>query len=72
MFYTEYIWVAASWNYTVSNVSRGTPRLWYTFRSASNTLDTKSVVKINYHIPIASATKLKKHKVPSELTQTYF
>ena len=42
---------------------RGTPRLLNTFESASIKLDTKSVMKINYDVPIHSATKLKKHKV---------
>ena len=41
---------------------RGTPRLWYTFSPAFITLGTKTVAKINYHVPIKSAAKLKKHK----------
>ena len=36
------------------------------------TLDTKIVVKINYDVPLASTTKLKKNKVWNELIQTYF
>ena len=44
MFFTEYIWVTASWFYIVSTVLQcwGTPRLWHTFGPASITLDTKS------------------------------
>ena len=34
-------------------------------------LGTRSIVKINYDFPIASATKLKKHKVRNRLIQTY-
>ena len=30
------------------------------------------IAKINYHVPITSATKLKKHKVRNELIQTFF
>ena len=57
--------MAASWNYiiVIKLSFRGTPRLWNTFESASFTLDTKSVVKINYAAPIHSITKLKKYKV---------
>ena len=44
---------------------KGTPRLRYD-------LDSKSVVKINYDVPITSATKLKRHKVQNWLIQTYF
>ena len=51
---------------------RGTKRLWYTYGPATVTLDPKSVVKINCHVPIRSATKLKKHKVRNELIPTYF
>ena len=48
-------------------VSKGTPRLWNTFRPASITLDTKSVVEIIYAISVTSATKLKKYKVQTVL-----
>ena len=44
----------------------------YTFGPASITLDTKSVVKINQHVPIISAAKLKKHKVRIELYSHIF
>ena len=71
-FFTEYIWVAASWNYVVSTVLQWYSRLWYTFGPAYITLDTKSVVQINYNVPITSGTKLKKVKVRNELIQTYF
>ena len=66
--------MAASWNCKVSTTLfyRGTTTIWYTFGPASVTLDTKSVVKINYHVLITSATKLKKHKVWNELIQTGF
>ena len=37
---------------------RGTPRLSYTFVPAIM-LDTKSEVKINYHVPITSGTKFR-------------
>ena len=66
--------VAASWNYIiVSTLSyRGTPRLWNTFEFASVTLETKSVVKINYDAPIHSAKKLKKHKVQNWVNTDIF
>ena len=59
----KYIWVAASWNYIVSTVLQRYSKTLIYFGPASITLDTKSVVKIKYHVPITSATKLKKHKV---------
>ena len=51
---------------------KGTPRLRYAFGSVSIKLDSKSVVKINYDVPITSAAKLKRHKVQNWLIQTYF
>ena len=60
-FFAEHISVAASWNYTiVSMFYRGIPRLWNIFECASITLHTKSVMKINYAVPIHSAAKIKK------------
>ena len=71
-FFIEYIWVVASWNYIVSTVKEVLQEFWYTFGPASIRLDPKSVVKINYNVPITSGTKLKKHKVRNELIWTYF
>ena len=73
-FFAEHISVAASWNYIiVSTLSyRGTPKLWNTFESASFTLDTKSVVKINCDVPIHFATKLKKHKLQNWVNADIF
>ena len=51
---------------------RGSKRLSYTYGPASVTLDPKSVMKINCHVPITSATKLKNYKARNELIQTYF
>ena len=60
MFFTEHIWIAASWKLPLFH--RSTLRLWYTVGPDSITLDTKSVVKINYYVPTTSTTNLKKTK----------
>ena len=47
--------------------NKGTPRFWNTFGPASIILDTKDAVKINYDIPVTSATKLNEQNVWNRL-----
>ena len=73
-FFVEHISVAVSWNYILVSTLpyRGSPRLWNTFESAYITLDAKIVVKINYEVPIHSATELKKHIVQNWVNKYIF
>ena len=52
-------------------MQEGGGKVLFAFGPASITLDTNSAVKINYGVPIKSATKLKKHKVGNGLIQTF-
>ena len=62
-FFIEYIWVLASWDYIVSTAKEVLQDFDIHLDLLLLGLDPKSVVKINYNVPITSGTKLKKHKV---------